>query len=68
MNNVSHKNIWCTGTVQIHMEPLTITLIKGKNYSKTGKYFVQIKFRIFPMLENLDIYEFKMSLFDIGDP
>ena len=55
MKNVSYKKIWCTGELQIHVEPPLIPLIKSNNDMKVGTYFVKIKFRINTMLENLDL-------------
>ena len=42
MKNFSHTNIWCTGSVQIHVDPPPITLIKSKNYMKKEKDSVKI--------------------------
>ena len=64
MKNVSHKNKWNAGTVQVHMDPLLIPLIKSKNNKKPETYFVKIKLCRDPTSEKLDIYEFKMDLFE----
>ena len=50
------------------MEPPPIPLIKSNNSDKLDKYFVKIKVPWDPMSENSDLYEFKMELFDNGDP
>ena len=50
------------------MDPPPIPLIKSNNYDKLGKYFVKIKVHWDPMSEHSDLYEFKMELFDNGDP
>ena len=68
MKNVSNKNIWNSGMMQVHVEPLSIPLIKGKYDCKSDKYFVKLKLRKYPTSSKLELYEFKMSLFDIGDP
>ena len=66
MKNVSHKKIWRTGAVQIHVEPPLIPSTKIKNDVKLGKYSVKIKLCMYPMSETLDLYDFKMTLFDNG--
>ena len=48
--------------------PPPIPLIKSRNDDKSGKYFVKIKLRRGPTSEKLDLYEFKMALFDNGEP
>ena len=58
MKNVPHNKNWNTGTIQVHVEPPPITPIKNKNDKKSDKYFVKIKLRRDPMLEESDIYEF----------
>ena len=68
MNNVSHKNKCNTGTSQVYVGPPSITLIKSKINEKSDTYFVNIKFRRDPMSEKSDLYEFKMALFDNGNP
>ena len=68
MKNVSHKKIWRTGAVQINVDPPPIPRIKIKNDMKAGKYCVKIKLRRDPTSEKSDLYEFKMALFDNGNP
>ena len=68
MKNVSHENKWDTGTVQVHLDPPHITLIRGKKDEKLDKAFIKIKFCRDPTSENLQPYEFKMSLFDNVKP
>ena len=41
----SHKKIWRTSAVQIHVEPPPIPSIKSKNDTKAETYFVKIKSR-----------------------
>ena len=53
---------------QIHVEPPPTPLIKIKNGDKSDKYFVKIKLRRGPMQSLSGLYEFKMDLFDNGDP
>ena len=45
INNVSHKNNCNQGTVQVHIDPPLITLIKIKNDDKSDKDCVDNKFR-----------------------
>ena len=68
MKNVSHKNSWNLGIVPVHVDPPPILLIKGKYYCKSDKYFVILKFCSYPSSSTLELYEFKMSLFDNGEP
>ena len=43
MNKVFHKKIWIIGSVQMHVEPHPIPLIKIKNDVKLDKDYVKIK-------------------------
>ena len=65
---VSHKEGWNSGTKSTHVEPPMITLIKETYNDKLDKDFVKLKLRMNPTSSTLDLYEFKMSLFDHGDP
>ena len=53
---------------QVHVEPPTIPLIKGKYDGKSDKYLLKMKLRRDPTSSTADLYEFKMSLFDNGKP
>ena len=66
MNNVYLKKKWNTGTVKVHVNPPQFPLIKSKKDDKLDKYFIRIKLRRDPTSEKLDLYEFKMTLFDNG--
>ena len=68
MKNVPHNKNWNAGSVQVHVGPPPIAPIKSKNDNKSDKYFVMIKLRRDPTSEKLDLYEFKMDLFDNGKP
>ena len=68
IKNVSHKNNWNTGTVQVHVDPPQITLIKSKKDDKSDKYFIKVKLRRYPTSEKSDLYEFKMALSDNSKP
>ena len=67
MNNVSHKKGQNSGTNPAHVESLPISLMKGACNDKPEKYFVKLKFCGYPTFITLDLYEFKMSLFDHGE-
>ena len=68
MKNFSHKNSFNSGILQVHVEPLSIPLIKGEYYGKSDKDSVQLKFRRDPTSSTSDLYEFKMYLFENGNP
>ena len=68
MKNVSRKKKCNVGTVQVHVDPPLIPLIKSRNNYKWDKYFVKIKLRRHITSENSDFYELKTDLFDNGDP
>ena len=68
MKNISHKKKWNVGTVQGHVNPPPIPPIKINNDDKSDEDLVEIKFDRDPTSEKLDLYEFKMTLFDNGDP
>ena len=53
---------------QPHVEPPPITLIKEKHNGKSDKDFVKLKLRRDPTFSMSDLYEFKMSLFENGEP
>ena len=52
---------------QPHMDLPPISLIKERYDGKSGRYFVKLKIRRDTRSPTLDIYEFKMSLFDSGE-
>ena len=66
--NIYHKHIWRTGEVQIHVKPPPIMLIKVKNDTRSENDCVEIKLPRYPMPEKLDMYYFKMALFDNREP
>ena len=63
-----HKKNWNQGAVHVHVEPPLITLIKRKNNEKSDEDCLKIKLRRDPTSKKSDLYEFKMTLFDNGDP
>ena len=56
-----------TGT-QPHVEPSPIPIIRENHDGKRDKEFVKLKLRRDPTLHMSDLYEFKMSLFENGEP
>ena len=66
MKRILHKNKWNVETVQVHVEPPPIPLIISKNDDKPDTYCVKIKLCRDRMSEKLDLYEFKMAVFDNG--
>ena len=56
-----------TGTNQLHIEPPPILLIKEEHDGNSEKDIVKIKLRRDPTSSTLDLYDFKMSLFDNGE-
>ena len=68
MRNVTGKKGWMTGKTQLHIDPPHIPLIKEKYNGKSYKDFVKLKLRRDPTLRTSDIYEFKMSFFENGEP
>ena len=68
MKNVSSKKGYMTRMNHPHVDPPRIILIQEIHNGKSGKYFVKLKLHIYPMEYTSDLYEFKMSLFDNGDP
>ena len=56
------------GMTQPHVDPPLILLIKKKHNGKLDKHFVKLKLRRYPKLYTWDIYKFKFSLSDNGEP
>ena len=68
MNNVSHKKMWNARVTQVHVDPPPTPLIKSKHGDNSEKDFVKQKLRGYLMSDNWDLYEFKVALFDNGNP
>ena len=64
----SHKKKWNVGIVQVHVDPPSIKRIKSNNDEKPDNYCIKIKFHRDPTSQKSDPYEFKMALFDNGEP
>ena len=56
------------GVTQPHVDPPTIPLIKENHDGKSDKDFVKLKLCRDPTSPTPDLYEFKMSFFDNGNP
>ena len=56
-----------SGMIQMHLVPPWTPIIKGKYNVKSDKDFIKLKFCRYPTSNTLELYEFKMSLFDNGD-
>ena len=67
MKYVSHRKIQRTVEVKIHVDPHLVPLIKSKLDLKTERGYRIIKFCRNIMSEKLDMYEFKIYLFDNVD-
>ena len=64
----SHKKKWNSGTVQVHVDTPPIPLIISNKNDRSDKYFYEIKLGRDLTSEKLDLYEFKMALFNNGYP
>ena len=64
MNNVFHKKVWLSRTLQIDVDPTPIQPIKRKLDKKSEKDYVKIKLCRDPTPEKSDMYKFRMALFD----
>ena len=53
---------------QMHVEPSPISLIKSKHNNTSDKDIVKLKVRGDPTSSLSDLYEFKLALFDNGEP
>ena len=68
MKNVLQKKGWGADTNPAHAEPPTIPLVKKTSTGKSDGDYVKIKLHRYPKFSTSDIYEFRMSLFDHGEP
>ena len=68
MKKQSHKKDLNLDTNPTHVEPMPIPIIKEMYYGKSDKYFIELKLCKDPISSTLDLYDFKMSLFDHGEP
>ena len=57
-----------TGMTPPHVDLPPILLIKENHDGKSEKYFVKLKLRRYTTSPTLDLYGFKISLFDNGEP
>ena len=66
--NVFHKKKWNAGTLKLHVYPPLIPPIKSNHDEKLDKDFAKIKLLRDTTSQKLDLYEFKIALFDNEDP
>ena len=68
MKNSFHRKKWNASVVQQHMYPPPVPLIKNKHDDNLEKYSIKLKLHRDLTSEKLDLYEFKIVLFENGDP
>ena len=68
MMNVSQNNGWISGAVQAHVNPPHIPLIKSNIDTKFERDYKKTNRRRNPTSKTYSRYEFKTTLFDLGDP
>ena len=68
MKSVLHKKGWGVDTNPSQVEPPPIPLIKETSTGKSDGDYVKLKLRRYPTSSTSDLNEFRMSLFDHGDP
>ena len=61
-----HKKGWCADTNTDHVEHHPIPLVKETSTVKSDGDYVKLKLRRDTTSSTLDLYEFRMSLFDYG--
>ena len=66
MNKIYHKNIWRIFAVKNSCGSTSNYIIQSKLNLKKERDYVKIKLLRNPTSEKLDIYEFKINLFDNG--
>ena len=68
MKKVLRRKKWTVEVVEQHVYPPPIPPVKINHNDKSDKYFVELKLRRDPTSDKLDLYDFKMSLFENVDP
>ena len=68
MKNISQNKGWNLQIKPSHVEPLPIPQIKETCNGESDEYFVRLKLCGYPTSSISDLYEFKISLFDHGEP
>ena len=63
-----HKRGWGTDTNPSHVDPHLIPLTKETLTGKSDEDYVKLKLLRYPTSITSDLYEFRMSLFDHGNP
>ena len=68
MKNIFHNKVWGEDTNPVHVEPPSIPLVKSTSTSKSDGNHVKLNLRRDTTSSTSDLYEFRMSLFDHGEP
>ena len=68
MKNVSHKKGLGVDTNLPHVDPPPIPLVKENFTGKSDGDYVELNLRRDPTSSTLDLYGFRISLFDHGEP
>ena len=67
MKHVYHKKIRKSGVVQMHVDPPLTPLIKINLDDNSDKYFIKLKLCRDLTSARLDLYDFKIDLFENGN-
>ena len=68
MNSAFHKKNWLLGDIKVHIETPPIPLIKCNTEKKSESALTKVKLRRNPTSFMLDIYKYKITLFENGKP
>ena len=68
MKNLLHKKVWGADNNLVHVKPNTIPLVKEISTGKSDWDYVKLNLCRYPTYITLDLYEFRMSLFDHDRP
>ena len=68
IKKVLHKKVWGMDTNPDHIETPPIPLVKETSTGKSDRDYVKLKLHRDPKYSTSDLYEFRMSLFDHGEP
>ena len=68
MKKISNSKVWGEDTNPVHVEPPSIPLVKSTSTSKSDGNHVKLNLRRDTTFSTSDLYEFRMSLFDHGEP
>ena len=68
MKNFLHKKGWGADTNPAHFEPHPIPLVKETSTRNPDGDYVKLNLHRYTMSSTSDLYEFRMSLLDHGEP